>query len=39
MGERYGIKMVIDTLRGSKAEKILKFGLDKIKTYGIMAEM
>lgn len=39
MGERYGIKMVIDTLRGSKAEKILKFGLDQIKTYGLMAEM
>lgn len=39
MGERYGIKMVIDTLRGSKSEKILKFGLDKIKTYGIMAEV
>lgn len=39
MGERYGIKIVIDTLRGSKAEKILKFGLDKIKTYGIMAEV
>jgi ATP-dependent DNA helicase RecQ len=39
MGERYGVKMVIDTLRGSKAEKILKFGLDKITTYGIMAEV
>lgn len=39
MNERYGIKMVIDTLRGSKAEKVLKFGLDKIKTYGIMSEV
>jgi len=39
MGERYGIKIVIDTLRGSKAEKVLKFGLDKIKTYGLMAGM
>ncbi|MDF2985396.1 MAG: recQ 2 [Eubacterium sp.] len=37
MNERYGIKMVIDTLRGSKSEKVLKFGLDKLKTYGIMA--
>jgi ATP-dependent DNA helicase RecQ len=37
LGERYGIKMVIDTLRGSKAEKVLKFGLDQIKTYGLMA--
>ncbi len=39
MNERYGIKMVIDTLRGSKSEKVLKFGLDKIKTYGIMSEV
>ncbi len=39
MGERYGIKMIIDTLRGSKAEKILKCRLDKIKTYGIMSEV
>jgi len=31
--------MLIDTLRGSKAEKIKKFGLDKITTYGIMAEI
>jgi ATP-dependent DNA helicase RecQ len=39
MNERYGIKMVIDTLRGSKSEKVLKLGLDKIKTYGIMADV
>ncbi len=39
LGERYGIKMVIDTLRGSKAEKVLKFDLDQIKTYGLMAQM
>ncbi|WHH58638.1 DNA helicase RecQ [Petroclostridium sp. X23] len=37
MGERYGIKIIIDTLRGSKAEKVVKLGLDKIKTYGIMS--
>mgnify|MGYP000950968541 CR=1 FL=1 len=36
MKERYGIKMIVDTLRGSKAERILKLQLDKIKTYGIM---
>jgi ATP-dependent DNA helicase RecQ len=35
MGERYGAKMVIDTLRGSKSEKIHRFGLDKLPTYGI----
>ncbi len=39
MGERYGVKMIIDTLRGSKAEKVLRFRLDQIKTYGIMAEV
>ncbi|HZK39205.1 MAG TPA: DNA helicase RecQ [Clostridia bacterium] len=39
MGERYGVKMIIDTLRGSKAEKVLKFRLDEVKTYGIMAEV
>ncbi|HEX9060047.1 MAG TPA: RQC domain-containing protein, partial [Clostridia bacterium] len=39
MNERYGIKMVIDTLRGSKSEKVLKCDLNKIKTYGIMAEV
>lgn len=37
MNERYGIKMVIDTLRASKAQRILRFQLDKIKTYGIMS--
>ncbi|MHB1276064.1 MAG: DNA helicase RecQ [Candidatus Humimicrobiaceae bacterium] len=37
MDQRFGIKMVIDTLRGSKAEKILKSGLDQIQTYGIMS--
>ncbi len=39
MGGRYGIKAVIDTLRGSRSEKIIKLGLNKIKTYGIMAEV
>jgi len=35
MKERFGLNMVIDTLRGSKSEKILKLGLDKLSTYGI----
>ncbi len=35
--ERFGIQMVINTLRGSKSEKVLRLGLDKIKTYGIMS--
>jgi len=33
--ERFGLKMVIDTLRGSKSEKIIRLGLDKLSTYGI----
>ena len=35
MKERYGINMIIDTLRGSKSEKILRSGLDRLSTYGI----
>jgi len=35
MKERYGLNMVIDTLRGSKNERILRLGLDKLSTYGI----
>lgn len=38
MDERYGINMVIDVLRGSKAEKIRKFGFEKLSTYGIMKD-
>jgi len=36
--ERYGIKVLTDTLRGSTAEKILRLGLNKLSTYGIMAD-
>ncbi|MCL2226174.1 MAG: DNA helicase RecQ [Oscillospiraceae bacterium] len=35
MKERFGLNMVIDTLRGSKSEKVLRLGLDKLSTYGI----
>jgi len=35
MRERYGQKMLIDVLRGSKSEKVLRSGLDKLSTYGI----
>jgi len=38
MGERFGIKMLIDTLRGAKTQRILSWKLDKIKTYGIMQQ-
>ncbi|MDR3336084.1 MAG: DNA helicase RecQ [Treponema sp.] len=35
---RFGKTMVIEILRGSKNKKIQGFGLDKLSTYGIMAE-
>ncbi|MCL2405887.1 MAG: RecQ family ATP-dependent DNA helicase [Defluviitaleaceae bacterium] len=35
MKERYGLVMLIDVLRGSKNEKVLRSGLDKLSTYGI----
>ena len=37
-GQRYGRKMIIDVLRGSKNEKLLRLGLDKLTTYGIMKD-
>lgn len=36
-GQRWGVKMIVDTLRGSKAEKLTKAGLDRLTTYGIMS--
>jgi ATP-dependent DNA helicase RecQ len=36
-GERYGVKTIVDTLRGSKNEKLLRLQLDKQSTYGLMA--
>jgi len=35
MKERYGVNMIIDVLRGSKSEKVLRLGLDKLSTYSI----
>ena len=37
-GERYGVKMIVDILRGSKNERLLRLGLDGLSTYGIMAD-
>ena len=37
-GQKFGKKMIIDTLKGSKSEKIQRFGLDKLSTYGIMKD-
>ncbi|MDR2403455.1 MAG: DNA helicase RecQ [Spirochaetaceae bacterium] len=38
MGRRFGKTMVIDVLRGGKTEKIRNAGLDRLSTYGIMAD-
>jgi ATP-dependent DNA helicase RecQ len=35
MRERYGVKMVLDVLRGSENERITRLGLDKLTTHGI----
>ena len=37
-GEKFGSGHIIDVLRGSKAEKVLRFGHQKLSTYGIGAE-
>lgn len=34
-GSRYGAGMLIDILRGSSNERLLKFGLNELQTYGI----
>lgn len=39
MRERYGIQMLIDTLHGSRGEKIQNLHLDQLPTYGIMKEV
>ena len=38
MKGRYGLKMIIDTLRGSKSERVLRLRLDQLSTYGICEE-
>ena len=37
-GERFGKKMICDILRGSRNEKIIRWGLDSQTTYGLMSE-
>lgn len=36
-GERFGMKMIADILRGSKNQKLLSYKMDQLSTYGIMA--
>lgn len=38
-GERFGISHIIEVLRGSKAEKVLRFGHDTVSTHGIGREL
>jgi ATP-dependent DNA helicase RecQ len=37
-GRRYGMSMIVNILRGSKSEKIVSAGLDKLSTWGIMSD-
>jgi ATP-dependent DNA helicase RecQ len=34
-GERFGAGHIVDVLRGSQSQKVLKFGHEKLSTYGI----
>ncbi|MBR3928034.1 MAG: DNA helicase RecQ [Clostridia bacterium] len=36
-GGRYGASVIIDALRGSKSEKVTRFGLTKFESYGALA--
>jgi len=38
MKGRFGLNMIIDTLRGSKNEKVIRARLDRLPTYGICTE-
>jgi ATP-dependent DNA helicase RecQ len=38
-GQRFGVGHLIDVLRGTMTEKVGKFGHDRIKTFGVGAEM
>ncbi len=38
-GQRFGIGHVVDVLRGSESEKVLRYGHDQVSTYGIGAEV
>ncbi len=39
LGERYGVKMVVDTLRGCKTEKILRLRLNEQPAYGMLSDV
>jgi len=35
MKERFGVKILMEVLKGSKSEKVMRLGFDKLSTYGI----
>lgn len=37
-GRAFGKSMIADILKGSKNERVLEFGFDKLSTYGIMSD-
>lgn len=38
-GERFGIKIIVDTLRGSRNQRVISSKLDKLSTYGVMSDV
>ena len=38
-GERFGVKMIVDILRGSKNKRLIANRLDQLSTYGLMADI
>ncbi len=36
-GERYGVKMIVDILRGSRNQRVIASKLDRVSTYGLMS--
>jgi len=39
VGQRFGVKHVVDVLRGADTERVRKLGHDRLSTYGIGADM
>ncbi len=39
MGERFGVNLVANVLRGSNTQKIRQFNFDALSTYGLMADL
>ena len=35
MKERFGVKILMEVLKGSRSEKVMRLGFDKLSTYGI----